>query len=144
MVIYNNFCTPEKVPADLKEVEDQLMQARNLCPLSMELMGCSYFFLDFSSVMCHNEKPLKAIPFQILNKLGQQLLWWYWEVESTLPQFVNLNACVDYLYSVTINAFKIILQKSPNYTLVFLPGVYEKLRRCLKQPRAKTINDPES
>ena len=138
MVTFNDFCTTKKLPTDLSEVENQLMDARNFIPLSLESTTRSYFFTDSSSMVYYDELPLKASTFHFLDQLRQHLSWWYWEVESTLPQSVNLDACDDSLYSIFMDAFNIMLQKIPNYSLAFLPGVYEKLRKILKRPRAES------
>ena len=138
MITFNDFCTSEKLPTNLSEVENQLMEARNFFPLSLESTTRSYFFTVSSSMMHHNELSLKASTFWFLDRLRQNLLWWYREVESTLPLSVNLDACDDSLYSMFMDAFNTMLQNTPNYSLVFLPGVYEKLRKNLKRPRAES------
>ena len=138
MVTFNDFSTSEKLPTDLSEVENQLMEARKFFPLSLESTTRSYFFTVSSSMMHHNELSLKASTFWFLDRLRQNLLWWYREVESTLPLSVNLDACDDSLYSMFMDAFNTMLQNTPNYSLVFLPGVYEKLRKNLKRPRAES------
>ena len=151
VVMYNNFSKseattsgdrPDRPPFRLTDAQCQLGLAEKLFSPNLvdhrDVFIISEEFQENYNKLPINKKPI----YQALNYLRELLIMGYEDIEKTYPQSVDPTVLNSNIYKEFKNVFSSYGFKDSNYTLDFIPEIYETLSNP-KRPRSESTNDTE-
>ncbi|KAF9511827.1 hypothetical protein BS47DRAFT_1467753 [Hydnum rufescens UP504] len=133
LVFYNEFrVTPqsnEVVSGNLLHVRRQISLAQTLFPSTTKALSRRTGFQASFQELCEELPSSKQEICSHLDALRRVVIRSYIKVEATLPNSIDLTASKDNMYEYFKKPFTLLQEQE--FSLVYIPSIYNELRRCL-------------